>query len=134
MGVPMQYDIIGKKWEITMYKKIQGALLIILFFGTGFMFFIKSQMYGISNELMSLDRKIYDLKEQKHLLRIELTYLTSAERLLILIEKNPYLLKEKDLITTIQIQTKKQFIQVAMQKFVEKTQMASVINIKDGEI
>lgn len=73
-------------------------------------------MYIISGDLNALDKKIEKLQKDKELLNIELTYLTSTERFLSLIDKNPEILNNKDVIKSSQLKTKKEFATSSLTK------------------
>ena len=73
-------------------------------------------MYEMTNDLVYLDQKIDKLKDNKNLLTIELTYLTSTERLLSLIDQNPIILNDKEIIKVKQLKTKQQLVDISLAK------------------
>lgn len=73
-------------------------------------------MFSISEDLIALDKKIEKLQKDKELLNIELTYLTSTERFLSMIDKNPEILNEKDVIESSQLKTRKEFVASSLTK------------------
>ena len=50
------------------------------------MFYIRYKMFNMINDLSYLDKEIERINDDKKILTIELTYLTSTERLLSLID------------------------------------------------
>ena len=70
----------------------------------------------ISTDLIAVDKKIEKLKDNKKILDLELTYLKSSERILNLIEKNPSILADKDIIKSKQLKTRDQFVALSLDK------------------
>jgi len=95
----------------------QNFLLVIGLIATISMFYIKYKMFTISKDLVALDTKIEKLEKDKALLNIELTYLTSAERILNLVDKNPEILNNKDIIKSSQLKTKQEFAALSILKY-----------------
>jgi len=95
---------------------LQDILWFILLAGIVSMFYVKYRMYTVSSSISYLDKKIESLQSDKNLLTIELTYLTSTERLLSLIDKNPKVLNNKDVIEVSQLKTKDQLISISLAK------------------
>ena len=95
---------------------IQNLLLITLVILMSFMFYIKHKMSIISTDLIAVDKKIEKLKDNKKILDLELTYLKSSERILNLIEKNPSILADKDIIKSKQLNTRDQFVSLSLDK------------------
>ena len=95
---------------------IQNMLLAVFLVLTLFMFYIKHKMSIISTDLIAVDKKIEKLKEDKKILDLELTYLKSSERILNLIEKNPSILADKDIIKSKQLKTRDQFVALSLDK------------------
>lgn len=95
---------------------IQNLLLITLVLLMSFMFYIKHKMSIISTDLIAVDKKIEKLKDDKKILDLELTYLKSSERILNLIEKNPSILADKDIIKSKQLKTRDQFVALSLDK------------------
>ena len=100
---------------------IQNAFIIILILLTVLMFAVRYRMYKIMNNLVYLDNRIEKLQSDKNLLRVELTYLTSTERLLSLLEHNPKILKNKNLIKIIQVKTKEELEDISLAKSVNSS-------------
>lgn len=94
----------------------QNFLLITGIFITALMFYIRYRMFVISKDLVGLNTKIEKLQKDKELLNIELTYLTSSERILNLIDKNPEILNNKDIIKSSQLKTKQEFVALSLSK------------------
>ncbi len=95
-------------------------LLIVLIAATASMFYIRYKMHNISSSITFLDKKIERLQSNKNLLTIELTYLTSTERLLSLIDKDPKILSNKDVIKVSQLKTKKELVSISLAKAMNK--------------
>ena len=96
---------------------IEKILLVLLVFVGSAMFCVRYKMYNISNNLKYLDNKIAKLNNEKELLGVELTYLTSTERILSIIEKDQSVLNDKDIINSKQLKTKEEFARISMAKF-----------------
>lgn len=75
-------------------------------------------MYNITKNMAYLDKKIEQMRDDKKILQVELTYLTSTERLLDLIEKNPNILNNKQLASIKQVKTKEEFKAFSLAKAV----------------
>ena len=99
---------------LNILEKFLLIFLVILGFST---FYIRYKMYNLSSNLKFLDKKIEKLNNEKELLTIELTYLTSTERILALIEKNNHILNNKDIIASSQLKTMKEFAKMSLVKF-----------------
>lgn len=95
---------------------LHNILLIFALVITGSMFYVRYKMYNLTNSLSYLDKKIEKLQNEKELLTIELTYLTSTERIMALIEKNPNILNDKDVIKVAQLKTIEEFENVSLAK------------------
>lgn len=80
------------------------------------MFCVRYKMFIISQDLVALDTRIEKLQKDKELLNIELTYLTSTERILNLIDKNPEILNDKDIIKSSQLKTTREFVALSLAK------------------
>ena len=78
------------------------------------------KFWNISSSITFLDKKIERLQSNKNLLTIELTYLTSTERLLSLIDKDPKILNNKDVIKVSQLKTKKELVSISLAKAMNK--------------
>lgn len=90
-------------------------------------------MFVISKDLLSLNTKIEKLQKDKELLNIELTYLTSSERILNLIDKNPEILNNKDIIKSSQLKTKQEFIALSLSKSHNKDYVNKRVAKKDNK-
>ena len=99
---------------------LEKILLVILIIAIASMFYVKYKMYNISSSIVYLDKKIEKLQNDKKLLTIELTYLTSTERLLSLIDKNPDILSDKSVIKVSQLKTKKELVDISLAKAMNK--------------
>lgn len=99
---------------------LQNLLIVILLLLASFMFYVRYKMYDLSNNLTYLDKKIERLQSDKNLLTVELTYLTSTERILSLIDRNPKVLNEKVVIKVAQLKTKKELIDISLAKATNK--------------
>ena len=99
---------------------LQNILIVVILVATGSMFYVRYKMYNISSSIEYLDRKIEKLQNNKNLLTIELTYLTSTERLLSLIDKNPKILSDKSIIKVSQLKTEKEFVNISLAKAMDK--------------
>ena len=97
-------------------RLMQNTLIIVLLLATASMFFIRYKMYDLSRDLAYLDKHIESLQDHKELLDLELTYLTSTERILSLIDKNPNILNNKKVINVAQLKSKKQLIEISLAK------------------
>jgi hypothetical protein len=75
-------------------------------------------------ELNDMKREIIILEYRRKELEIELTYLTSPQRLLELAKKYPKILENKVEITAKNIKTKKQVVKIAENKELKKTRFA----------
>ena len=95
---------------------LQNILIIALLLATTGMFFVRYKMYTLSKNLAFLDQKIEKLQNNRELLSLELTYLTSTERLLTLIDKNPNILNNKDIIVANQLKSKKELLEISLAK------------------
>ena len=95
---------------------IQNILFITLLLFLGSMFYIRYRMYVLSKNISYLDEKIKKLEDNKELLTIELTYLTSTERILSLIDKNPSILNNKQIIKASQLKSKEQLVEISLAK------------------
>jgi cell division protein FtsL len=108
--------------------KIELFLAIVVFNLICFIILSKYNIYKNNNDSHSLNRKIQDLSNKKELLEIELVYLTSPERLLNLIEKQPSLLQGKNMLNLekypAQSLNQERFIRVAKIKTAEKIKTA----------
>ncbi len=94
----------------------QNFLIIAGIVITTLMFYVRYKMFIISKDLIVLDKKIEKLQKDKALLNIELTYLTSTERILNLIDKNREILNNKDIIKVSQLKTKQEFVALSLSK------------------
>ncbi|MDD2840432.1 MAG: hypothetical protein PHY80_04935 [Rickettsiales bacterium] len=94
----------------------QNFLLIIGIIIAVLMFCVRYKMFIISQDLVALDTRIEKLQKDKELLNIELTYLTSTERILNLIDKNPEILNDKDIIKSSQLKTTREFVALSLAK------------------
>lgn len=99
---------------------LQNILLMILIIATILMFYIRHRMYNISNSISYLDKKIEKLQSNRNILTIELTYLTSTERILSLIDKNPKILSDKGIINISQLKTKKELVNISLAKAMDR--------------
>jgi cell division protein FtsL len=97
---------------------------------TVLMFYVKYKMFILSKDLVAMDTKIEQLQKDKELLNIELTYLTSTERILDLIDKNPNILNNKDVIDTSQLKTKYDFTSLSLTKLKKQIYSDKKIAIK----
>ena len=95
---------------------IQNILIFLLLLLSCSMFYIRYKMFNIINDLSYLDKEIERINDDKKILTIELTYLTSTERLLSLIDKNPELLNNKKIVDVKQIKTKDELKKISLSK------------------
>lgn len=110
-------------------------LVVFCILATASMFYVRHRMYNLTRDLAHLDRKIEKLRSDKELLTIELTYLTSTERLLSLIDGNPKVLNNKDIINVDQLKTKDELVDISLAKskniIQENRRIARSQNIND---
>ena len=95
---------------------IQNILIFLLLLLSCSMFYIRYKMFNMINDLSYLDKEIERINDDKKILTIELTYLTSTERLLSLIDKNPELLNNKKIVDVKQIKTKDELKKISLSK------------------
>lgn len=100
------------------FSILENVLLIIVIVLTISVFYIRYKMYNITKNMAYLDKKIEQMRDDKKILQVELTYLTSTERLLDLIEKNPDILNNKQLASIKQVKTKEEFKAFSLAKAV----------------
>lgn len=100
------------------FSILENVLLIIVIVLTISVFYIRYKMYNITKNMAYLDKKIEQMRDDKKILQVELTYLTSTERLLDLIEKNPNILNNKQLASIKQVKTKEEFKAFSLAKAV----------------
>lgn len=95
---------------------LHNTLLILALVITGSMFYVRYRMYKITKSLEHLDKKMEKLQSEKEILTIELTYLTSTERIMSLIEKNPNILNDKNITEVTQLKTIEEFENISLAK------------------
>jgi len=100
---------------------LEKFLVVIFLITCTSMFCIKYRMFTLNNSLAYLDQQIEKLNENKNLFNIELTYLTSSERILNLIDKNPGILSNKEFINVSQLKTLSQFENISFAKAENRT-------------
>lgn len=99
-----------------LFVLLQNTLLMIFLLLLGCMLYIRYRMYTISKDIAYIDDKIKKIENNKEILNIELTYLTSAERILSLIDKNETVLNDKQVIKSSQLKSKNQLIEISLAK------------------
>jgi hypothetical protein len=109
---------------LIVLKRIRCVLIVILIVAILWLVIIKRYSYSVTKTIIGLNDKIIFLRNKKQLLMVELTYLTSPERLIFLIEKNPKLLDRKTIVSSRQIQTRDEFVKTVKIKSTNKSQFA----------
>ena len=104
--------LIFDKFLLLLKKSLVISCAIVL----ALVIYMKFFMYNISTEIVSIEKKIEELKSSKHMLNIELTYLLSTERLLAIVEKNPNIIADREIIKSTQVKTKDEFRRIAFAK------------------
>ena len=100
------------------FSILENVLLVIVIVLAISVFYIRYKMYNMTKSMAYLDKKIEQMRDDKKILQVELTYLTSTERLLDLIEKNPNILNNKQLASIKQVKTKEEFKAFSLAKAV----------------
>ena len=107
--------------------KVRKILTIFLFVNILLMFYIKFNIYKTTKKYSYLDKQIEEAIEKKNILEIDLSYLTSTERLMKLIENNPKILDKKENIKYPQIKTKKELENISYAKLINNPDKATKI-------
>jgi cell division protein FtsL len=99
---------------------LQMFLFVLIILSTTSMFLIKYRVYTFLSDSSKLDKRMKELKNEKSLLIIELTYLTSTERIFSLIDNDSKVLDNKEILKYTQIKTKDEFAKISLARLKQK--------------
>jgi hypothetical protein len=110
---------------------IQKGLFMIIVVLFGFMLSIRYVNHRNIKNISHLDKSIEKLEKERELLNLELVYLTSPVRLLVMVEKNPAILRNKKMVSSSQIKNKRELTKISLAKMKEqmsKNRFASLLD------
>lgn len=89
-------------------QKLKYILILIFILTIITTFIVKKNVYNVQQEILAIENKIDDLEQERYMLKIEWSYLTSPERLMEISKKmNESISDKKQTITISAKQIKK---------------------------